>query len=307
MVTVFLASIGEAAFEDSSQLNSRGAALGGAILTLGNDANATTGNPALLATLYRAEAGLTSRLYAADVTDEAILSVTAQAGMPFSNLAGIGVSVNALLNTVTLGGRSQLLYANYLASVGFGFSLAPPLQVGGSLHARGHYTDPLLTGIQESQPPLELESTLGVFTAPFAGIGFALVASRFLGFLFPHPATGPVRADNQVSPAIQLAVGTRNRLIIGEIGAEYLLIEQKFAFNAGLEKYFFKGLFRVSSGVRIAGLQFEVTPSIGFGLHLGIFDISYTFSYPLSGTLKAGNHLASILFVPGPLTNHQGT
>ncbi|MBL8992894.1 MAG: hypothetical protein JNM63_06105 [Spirochaetia bacterium] len=297
MVAAFLLSnFGEAAFEDSSHLNSRGAALGGAVLTLGNDGNAPTGNPALLATLYRTEIGLTSRLYGADLAGDSILSVTAQAGMPLSNLAGIGASVNALLNTVNAGGSTRLLYANYLVSIGFGFSLTRFIQVGGSLHARGSYTDPVLTGLQTFQTPLEFNATLGIFTSPFNGLAISLVASRFLGNLVPPQAGGSFRPDNQAAPAIQAAVGTRNRFFIGELGAEYLLNEQKVAFNAGLEKYFFKELFRVSAGVRVAGLNFEVTPSVGIGLQLGIFDFAYTFAYPLSGAIMAGNHLASVIF-----------
>lgn len=113
-------------------------------------------------------------------------------------------------------------------------------------------------------------------------------------------ATVGLRPDNQVAPAIQFSVGTRNRFLLGELGVEYLLSEGQFAFNGGVEKYFFKGILRISAGLRIAGLDFEVTPSLGCGVQIGRMNVSYALAYPMSGTIKAGNHLVSVAMKLGP-------
>ncbi len=279
-----------ATLEDLSDLNAHGVALGGAVLTLGSDGNAVVGNPALLSTQPLLTLGLTSHVDGAELLNESIFSGTLQAVLPLGAFGGIGAAMTSVLNAVTEGGAAKILFADYQANLGYGFSLLKQLQIGASLHARAIHVDPGLSGLGDYRHPLEVNATVGVFSAPIKYLAFALVASRFL----PPLGTAEFRTDNRLSPAIRLAVGTRNPIFLGEAGLEYLTLEKQFALALGLERFFFKNIFRVSLGMRIAGISGDFTPGAGLGLRLGRFTLDYAFTYPLSGVLRAGSHIATV-------------
>ncbi|MBL8993814.1 MAG: hypothetical protein JNM63_10760 [Spirochaetia bacterium] len=266
-----------AALEDLSVLNAHGVGLGGAVLTLGNDGNAVVGNPALLATQPLFTLGVTSHLEGVELASESIFSATLQGVVPLGAVGGIGLAMTSVLNTMAEGGVPRILFADHQVNLGYGLSIAKVFQVGASLHARGVYVDPHLSGLGDIQNPLELNATAGLFLAPIPYVAFALVVSRFFS-----------------SPGVHLAAGTRNPLFLGEVGLEYLFLEKQFGLAMGVEKYFLNNILRVSLGMRISGASPDVCPGAGIGLRLGRFTVDYAFFYPVSGVLKAGSHIATV-------------
>lgn len=278
------------AFDDLRDLNARGVALGGAVLTLGNDANALVGNPALLAVKPVASLGLTSHLTGTGLENDSIFSANLSGTLPLEGLGGIGASLLAELNTVSVGGAPKLLFGDYRASAGFGV-LTPFkwLQLGGVVHAHTITLSPELAPLGYNYP-LEMNGTIGLFMSPVQYLGLGLAWSYFLSGLDGKA----IRSDNSQSSAIRLGVGTRNPILLAEAALEYLPMESRFAFALGVERFFLKNILRISAGVRFAGLSGDFTPSAGFGLRLGKITFDYTFTYPVSGALKYGTHWLTI-------------
>lgn len=290
LLSALLASNAFAAFDDLRDLNARGVALGGAVLTLGNDGNALAGNPALLTVKPAASLGLTSHLTGTGLENDSLFSANLSGTLPLDGLGGIGASLVTELNTVTVGGAAKLLYGDYRASAGFGL-LTPFkwLQFGGVLHAHAVSLDPDLAPLGYIYP-LEMNGTVGIFASPIQFVGIGLAWSYFLSGLDGKT----VRSDNSQSSAIRLGIGTRNPILLGEAALEYLPMESRFAFALGVERFFLKNVLRFSAGVRFAGLSGDFTPSAGIGLRLGKITFDYTFTYPVSGALKYGTHWLTI-------------
>lgn len=279
-----------ASFEDLSDLNARGVALAGAILTLGNDGNAVVGNPALLATQPLLTLSFTTHVDGADLAGETLFFGTMQMILPLGKGIGMGTSLSSAIDGLDENGVGKTLFADFQGNLGLGFSIVSNLQIGGSFHLRGLYVNPLFSDLGGYHAPFEINMSVGVFSAPIKYLAVALVASRIL----PTLGNGGLRTDNRLSPALRAGVGTRNPIFLGEAALEFLILEKTFAFALGIERFFFRNILRVSAGMRISGMEGEFTPGGGIGIRLGKWSVDYAFLYPLSGVLRAGSHIATV-------------
>jgi hypothetical protein len=283
---ILLASL----FSSQEMFNAEGDALGSAVTVLGENGNATEGNPALLGKTEKRHINATTSLAGLAMEDDSVISILVQSATPIKRLAGtLGVNAYTTFNTVNGDDGSGLLYAVWKVSAGYGFALNSKIQMGFNANIKGFYVNESFMDASDEigtlTPKFNLSAGLNI--RPIRLLNVGVLAANLLSFV-----TAKDFLDDEPG-FLRAGLGFHIKTLKIGTTATYAIFERLFSYDLAAKLSLLQNKFRAILGFKISNAKGGFVPKIAFGTTLGKINIDYGFAYPVSGIFAAGNHKIS--------------